>query len=67
MEKRNTARVERGAEDVPMELGNGEQMADRHAVASGVEEKITRREQNERHPHSAKADREQQMKNNRTN
>ena len=39
MEERNRARVERGAEDVPMELGNEEQMADRHAVASGVEEK----------------------------
>ena len=43
MEERNTARVERGAEDVPMELGNEEQMADRHAVASGVEANDTKR------------------------
>ena len=43
VEERNRARVERGAEDVPMELGNEEQMADRHAVASGVEENDTKR------------------------
>ena len=43
MEERNRARVERGAEDVPMELGNEEQMADRHAVASGVEANDTKR------------------------
>ena len=43
VEERNRARVERGAEDVPMELGNEQQMADRHAVTSGVEENDTKR------------------------
>ena len=33
--ERKSARAERGAEDVLMESGNEEQMADRHAVASG--------------------------------
>ena len=37
--ERKKARVERGARDVPMELGNEEQMADRHAVASGEDER----------------------------
>ena len=36
---RKRARVERGAGDVPMEPGNGEQMADRHAVTSGEDER----------------------------
>ena len=39
VEERIRARVERGAGDVPGEPGNAEQMADRHAVASGEEEK----------------------------
>ena len=39
LKERNRARDERGAGDVPMEPGNEEQMADRHAVASGEEEK----------------------------
>ena len=34
--ERKSARAERGAEDVPMKSGNEEQMADRHAVASGI-------------------------------
>ena len=39
VEERKRARVERGAGDVPMEPRNEERMADRHAVASGDEEK----------------------------
>ena len=31
--------MERGAGDVPVERGNEEQMADRHAVASGEEDR----------------------------
>ena len=37
--ERKSARVERGAGDVHEEPANEEQMADRHAVASGEEEK----------------------------
>ena len=39
VKERERARVERGAGDVPMERGSEEQMADRHAVASGEGEK----------------------------
>ena len=39
MKERKGARAERGAGNVPMEPGNEEQMADRHAVASGEKEK----------------------------
>ena len=39
VKERKRARVERGAGDVPAEPGNEEQVADRHAVASGEEEK----------------------------
>ena len=38
VKERKRARVEKGAGDVLVELGNEEQMADRHAVASGEEE-----------------------------
>ena len=48
---RTRARVERGAGDVLMEPKNEEQMTDRHAVASGVEEQTTPREHDERRPH----------------
>ena len=50
VKERTRARVERGAKDVPLERGKEEQMADRHAVASGEEQKTTRREQNEIYP-----------------
>ena len=36
VKERKRARVERGAGDVPMEPGNDEQMAARHADASGT-------------------------------
>ena len=36
--QRKRARAERGAGDVLMERGNEEQLADRHAVASGEDE-----------------------------
>ena len=39
VKERRRARVERGTGDVPMKPGNEEQVADRHAVASGEEEK----------------------------
>ena len=39
VKERKRARVERGAGDVPRVPGHEEQMADRHAVASGEEEK----------------------------
>ena len=39
MKERTRARVERDAGYVPMELRSEEQMADRHAVASGEDEK----------------------------
>ena len=39
VKERKRGRVERGAADVPIEPGNEEQMADRHAVASGEDEK----------------------------
>ena len=39
VKERRRARVERDAGDVPMERGNEEQMADRHAVASGKDER----------------------------
>ena len=38
VKEKKRAQVERGAGDVPMELGNEEQVADRHAAASGEEE-----------------------------
>ena len=50
--ERKQTRVEQGAGDVPMEPGTEEQMADRHAVASGEEEK--QHEENERGPHLQK-------------
>ena len=54
VKERKRARVERGAGDEPMEFGNrdDEQMAGRHADASGgdIRENPARREQNERHP-----------------
>ena len=37
--ERKRARNEKGASDVPMEPGSEEQMADRHAVAPGEEDK----------------------------
>ena len=39
VKERKRARVERGAGDAPLERGNEEQMGDRHAVASGEDEK----------------------------
>ena len=39
VKQRKRSRVERSAGDVPMKPGNDEPMADRHAVASGEEEK----------------------------
>ena len=39
VKERKRARVERGAGDVLVELGKKEQMADRHAAASGEEER----------------------------
>ena len=39
VKERKRARVERGAGDVPVEPGNEEEMAGRHAVASGEEER----------------------------
>ena len=39
VKERKRARVEQGAGDVPMEPRSEEQMSDRHAVASGEEEK----------------------------
>ena len=61
---RKRARVERGAGDVPRVPGHEEQMADRHAVASGEEEK-QHDENRLRHVHIGKrgsetADEEQQ-------
>ena len=39
MEERQRSRVEGGSDDVPMDPENREQMADRHAVASGEDER----------------------------
>ena len=39
LKERMSARVERGAGDVPMEPRNEERMADRHAVESGEDDK----------------------------
>ena len=39
VKQKKRARVERGAGDVPVEPGCEEQVAERHAVASGEEEK----------------------------
>ena len=66
LKERMTARVERGAGDVPMEPRNEERMADRHAVESGEDEK-QHEENRMRDVHLAIEDRRQQMKNNLTN
>ena len=39
VKERKGVRIQRGVGDVPVEYGNEEQMADRHAVAPGEEEK----------------------------
>ena len=41
VKERKRAREEGGAGDVPLEPGNGEQMSDRQAVASGEDEKMS--------------------------
>ena len=45
----NRARVERDADDVPMDPGKGKQRTDRHAVASGESER--HHDENERSRH----------------
>ena len=53
-------------QDVLVESGNEEQIADRHGRRIWRGSETTRREKNERHPTLAKEDRRQQVKNNLT-
>ena len=66
MQERKRARAERGAEDVLLEPGKEEQLADRRAVASG-EEDNQHEENRMRDTTVAKENRRQQVKNNLTN